>query len=209
MEKVPCCWEHLSMVLHYLKEARAHKSTLATIRLDIANAYGCVSHKLILFALRRYGISPQWIRLLENYYKGIFSKSFSESATSAWHRHNQGIFASCTLSIIFFLAGMNIILEYSVQIKVPDFTTNNTDLLLLRAFMDDLSLMFSTVSGAQTLLSRCMTALTWAGLEFRADKSHSIIIIKSRSMNRTPFCFKSKRSTRAFIFHSFHPFQTS
>ena len=96
------------MVLHYLKEARAHKSTLATIRLDIANAYGCVSHKLILFALRRYGISPQWIRLLENYYKGIFSKSFSESATSAWHRHNQGIFASCTLSIIFFLAGMNI-----------------------------------------------------------------------------------------------------
>ena len=55
------------------------------------------------------------------------------------------------------------------------------------AFMDDLSLMYSTVSGAQTLLSRCTTALTWAGLEFRDDKSRSIIIIKGSSMNTTPF----------------------
>ena len=52
--------------------------------------------------------------------------------------------------------------------------------------MDDLSLMSSTVSGAQTLHSRCTTALTWAGLEFRADKSCSTIIIKGRSMNTTP-----------------------
>ena len=31
MEKVPGCWEHLSMVWHALKEARTQKSTLATI----------------------------------------------------------------------------------------------------------------------------------------------------------------------------------
>ena len=73
---------------------------------------------------------------------------------------------------------MNIILEYSLQVKVPKFTTNNTKLPLLHAFMDDLSLMSATVSGAQTLLSHCTTALTWAGLEFRADKSQSIVIIK-------------------------------
>ena len=82
---------------------------------------------------------------------------------------------------------MNIILEYSAHVKVPKFTTNNTELPLLRAFMDDLSLMSSTVSGAQTLLSWCTTALTWAGLDFRADKSRSIVIIKGRSMYTTPF----------------------
>ena len=47
--------------------------------------------------------------------------------------------------------------------------------------------MTTKVSGAQTLLSRCITALTWAGLEFRADKSRSIVIVKGRSMNTTPF----------------------
>ena len=82
---------------------------------------------------------------------------------------------------------MNIILEYSLQVIVPKFTTNNTELLLLHAFMDDPSLMSSTVSGAQTLLSHCATALTWAGLEFQADKSHSIVTIKGRSVNSTPF----------------------
>ena len=29
--------------------------------------------------------------------------------------------------------------------------------------------------------------MTWAGLEFRTDKSCSIVIVKGRSMNKTPF----------------------
>ena len=74
-----------------------------------------------------------------------------------------------------------------METRVPKFTTHNTTLPLLFAFMDDLSLMTTKVSGAQTLLSRCITALTWAGLEFRADKSRSIVIVKGRSMNATPF----------------------
>ena len=48
MEKVPGCWEHLSMVLHALQEARTHKSTSATIWLGNANAYGAIPHKLFL-----------------------------------------------------------------------------------------------------------------------------------------------------------------
>ena len=59
MEKIPGCWEHLSMVWHALKEARDQKSNLAIIWLDIANAYGSIPHKLIVFALHRYGVSPQ------------------------------------------------------------------------------------------------------------------------------------------------------
>ena len=77
MEKISGCLEHLSMVWHALKEARASKSNLATTRLDIANAYGSIPRKLIVFALHRYGLSPQWIRLIETYYKDIFSKLFS------------------------------------------------------------------------------------------------------------------------------------
>ena len=53
--------------------------------------------------------------------------------------------------------------------------------------MDDLSLMAAKVSGGQALLSQCITALTWFGLEFRDDKSVSTVIVKGRSMNTTPF----------------------
>ena len=187
MEKVPGCWEHLSMVWSVLKEARAKKSSAASIWLDIANTYGSIPHKLIFFPLRRYRIPNQWIQIVESYYVGTFSKSFSELPTSTWHRHQQGIFAGCTISIILFLADMNVFLEYSLHTNVPRFVINNNPLPLVRAFMDDLNLLSSSVSGAKTLLHQCTKALKWAGLDLQADKSRSIVIIKGRSMNTTPF----------------------
>ena len=53
--------------------------------------------------------------------------------------------------------------------------------------MDNLNLLCSSVSGAKTLLHRCTKALKWAGLDFQAGKSTSIIIIKGRSMDTIPF----------------------
>ena len=49
MEKIPGCWEHLSMVWHALKEARAQKSNLATTWLDIANTYGSIPPQIDCF----------------------------------------------------------------------------------------------------------------------------------------------------------------
>ena len=64
MEKIPGCWEHLPMIWHALKVARAQNPNVATIRLDIANGYGSILHKSIVSALHRCGVSPQWNRLL-------------------------------------------------------------------------------------------------------------------------------------------------
>ena len=176
MEKVGCC-EHLSMVSSVLKEARAKKSSAASIWLDIANAHGSIPHKLIFFVLWRYGIPNQWIKIGQSYYVGIFiSKSFSESATSSCHTH--GIFAVCTISIILFLADMNVILEYCLHTNVPRFVINNNPLPLVQAFMDDLNLLSSSVSSAKTFLHQCTKALKWVSLDFRADKSRSIVIIQ-------------------------------
>ena len=86
-----------------------------------------------------------------------------------------------------FLGWYYLILDYSMQARVPKFITNNTTLPFLCAFMDDLSLMSSTVSGAQTFHSHCITTLSWAGLDIKADKSHSIVIANGRPMNTTHF----------------------
>ena len=162
------------MVWAALKEAKSKNLSLATIWLDIANAYGSIPHKLIIFALHQYGVSPKWIHLTETHYSGIFSKSFSQETLSSWHRHQRGIFASCTLFIILFLAGMSIIIEYSLVAITPQFQLNNILLSPMRAIMDDLNIMSSTICGAKTLLSNCTIALNWAGLIFRADKSRRI-----------------------------------
>ena len=101
-EKVPGSWEHISIVWAASKEAISKKLSAAVIWLDIANASGSIPHKLIIFALHRYGASPKWIHSIETYYSGIFSKSFSQEVPSSWHMHQRRIFAGCTLSIILF-----------------------------------------------------------------------------------------------------------
>ena len=70
----------------------------------------------------------------------------------------------------------------------------------MRALMDDLNVMSSTICGAKTLLPRCTVAPTWAGLTFRADKSRSIVIIKGRSMNTTHFSVSSPKEPCDFTF---------
>ena len=100
MEKVPGFWEHMSIVWAALKEAKSKNLSLATIWLNIVNAYGSIPHKLIIFALYWYGISQKWIHSIETYYSGIFSKSFSQEALSTWHRHQRGIVSSCNVSIM-------------------------------------------------------------------------------------------------------------
>ena len=42
-------------------------------------------------------------------------------------------------------------------------STGNVSFPLVRAFMDYLNLMSSSVSGTQNLLHRCVKALPWAG----------------------------------------------
>ena len=80
------------------------------------------------------------------------------------------------------------VIEYTLASSARKFvSTGNVAFPLVRTFMDDLNLMSSSVSGAQNLLHRCVKALSWAGMYFRADKSHSIVIVRGKSMNTTPF----------------------
>ena len=188
MENVPGCWEHIAMVWDALKEARLEKRDVSTIWLDIANAYGSIPHQLIFFALRRYGISDNWIKIIQNYYQGLWSKSVSSSAPSSWHRHARGIFAGCTGSIILFLSGINVIIEYSIQVDFQGFITSSKTILpLIRAFMDDLNLMTTGVRESHILLDRVVFALRWARMYPRGSKSRSLVMESGRIRNQSIF----------------------
>ena len=63
----------MGVLLHGLKGFKRGfcktKVNLVKIWLDITNVYGSIPHKLIIFALLRYGIPPQWINIMMSYYK--------------------------------------------------------------------------------------------------------------------------------------------
>ena len=56
IQKMAEVWEHTAMVWEGLKDARKRRKSMVVLWLDLANAYGSVPHKLIEFALRRYGV---------------------------------------------------------------------------------------------------------------------------------------------------------
>ena len=181
MEGIPGCWEHMAMIWDTFKDARINKKSAATVWLDVANAYGSIPHELIFLALKRYGIADSWIELIRSYYKGLWSKSHSESAPSNWHVNARGIFAGCTVSIILFLAGFNIILEYTTRVNFEGFITSSQTILpLARAFMDDVNLLSTCTVHTNILLERCTVALDWARMEVRASKSRSLVMVNGR-----------------------------
>ena len=176
MEKVPGCWEHMSLVWEEIKDSKLKNSNIVAVWLDIANAYGSVPHQLIFTALEQYGIPLPWINIIKSYYKGLWSCSFSSNAPSSWHQHLRGIFTGCIVSIILFLAAINIVLEYiCVGIVIPDGSSPQ-----VKAFMDDLFLKARSVDEAQNLLNRASHCLTWARMKVKPSKSRCLIMTNGK-----------------------------
>ena len=117
MEKIPGCWEHMSMVWDSLKSSKHNKTSFSAIWLDVANAYGSVPHRLIYFALKHYGVSEKWIKIIQQYNGGIRSKCFQEFSPYSWLHHQRGISIGCTVSIVLFLAAINVIIELTLSLQ--------------------------------------------------------------------------------------------
>ena len=142
MEKIPGCCEHMSMVWDSLKSAKHDKAICNSFVMTYVGVkcltrhcsnirpvclpFGLmlqmrmvpVPHRLIYFALKRYGVSEKWIKIIQQYYGGIWSKCFQEFSPSSWHHHQRGIFIGCTVSIVLFLAAINIIIEFTLSLQV-------------------------------------------------------------------------------------------
>ena len=100
------------MVWSALKDAREAKKDLSLLWLDLANAYGSVPHKLIEFALKRYLVPLDWIKMIMAYFNGMWGRTSSSRASSDWMRYESGIFDGCTISVVLFVTAFNFILEF-------------------------------------------------------------------------------------------------
>ena len=58
---------------------------------------------------------------------------------------------------------------------------------LIKIYYSGIKLISSSVSDTQNILYRCVKALSWAGMYFRAEKSRSLVIVRVKSMNAALF----------------------
>ena len=181
------CWEHTSLVWSTMKDAKLKSKNLAALWLDLANAYGSVPHKLIEFALTRYHVPKEWIDLLLGYYDGLWGRSRSGSTASDWMRYEKGIFAGCTVSVVLFIMSFNVILEFVDAAPLERYSIEGSPIEVLRAFMDDVSIVTTSVPQAKKALERTVKALKWARMKLKTVKSRSIVLKDGLPLKLEPF----------------------
>lgn len=107
------------------------------------------------------------------------------SVTTKWQRLEKGIMAGCTISVVLFIAAMNLLLTVgAIQCRGPK-ADDGTRHPTCRAFMDDVTLMTPSIQGTQWILNALEKIATWSRLQFKPEKSRSLCISKGKLADNT------------------------
>ena len=172
---IPGCVEHAASIWDTIQEAKKNGSDLNVVWLDLANAYGSVPHELLFKAMDFFHIPEKVKAVMKNYYNKFKMRFTTGDFTTDWHRLEVGIGAGCTISVIWFVLVMEMILrsvdcsEKIAKIKSPK-----------KAFMDDITLLTKDQQVMQNVLSRLDQLITWSRMRFKAKKSRSLTFSKGR-----------------------------
>ena len=172
---IPGCIEHAFSIWDAIQEAKKTKESLNVVWLDLANAYGSVPHELLMKAMEFFYIPHEVQDIMREYY-GNFQMRFStDDFTTEWHRLEIGIAAGCTISVIWFILVMEMLLrsadcsEEKAKVRSPK-----------KAFMDDVTLLTREVDTMQSVLMRLDELITWSRMKFKAKKSRSLTFHKGK-----------------------------
>ena len=172
---IPGCVEHASSIWDIIQEAKKTEGDLNVVWLDLANAYGSVPHELLFKAMDFFHIPEKIKNVMRNYYNKFRMRFTTENFTTDWHRLEVGIGAGCTISVIWFVLVMEMILrsadcsEELAKVRSPK-----------KAFMDDVTLLTQDQKTMQAVLSRLDELITWSRMRFKAKKSRSLTFVKGR-----------------------------
>ncbi|XP_052281306.1 uncharacterized protein LOC127878820 [Dreissena polymorpha] len=170
------CVEHTSAISQLIREAKVNKSDLTVVWLDLANAYGSIPHKLIESALQYYHIPEHIQGMINAYFSGMKLRFMVGENMTAWQRLEKGIVTGCTISVVLFVMGMNLIINPANKETRGPKTSTGLHLPINRGFMDDLTVTTQTHIQARWVLKVLEEAATWARMNFKPKKSRSLVI---------------------------------
>ena len=108
---IPGCIEHAFTIWDAIQEAKKTNESLKVVWLDGANAYGSVPHELLMKAMDFFYI-PQDVQSIMKEYNDNFRMRFStKNFTTEWNRLEIGIAAGCSISVIWFILVIEMLLR--------------------------------------------------------------------------------------------------
>lgn len=174
------CFEHTSMIWHQIQSARREGRDLHVLFLDLANAFGSVPHSLIWTAFDFFHIPSTITNLVKSYFHDLQFCIQTTEYTTSWQSLEVGIMAGCTISPLAFTMAMEVIIRASKWVVGGERLQSGHRLPPLRAYMDDLTTLTSTVVCTKQLLGKLQVNIDWARMKFKPSKSRSISIVKGK-----------------------------
>ena len=158
------------MIREAIQRAKSVKLNLDVIWLDVANAYGSVSHQMIQLALRMYHV-PELIQvMLHDYFSGFRMRFSTNSYTTDWINLEIGIAMGCTISPTLFVMAMEVILKAAEDSAGPANLGGGCYMLLLKVFMDDTTIICSKEDETRRMLECLDVLMAWSQDEIQTKE---------------------------------------
>ncbi|KAL1279297.1 hypothetical protein QQF64_025970 [Cirrhinus molitorella] len=174
------CLEHNSIIWHQIQTSRKEGKDLHVLFLDLANAYGSVPHSLLWAAFDFFHVLTIITNLVKHYFQDLQFCITTSGFTTNWQPLEVGIMAGCTVSPLAFTMAMEIIIRASKWVVGGERLQCNQRLPPIRAYMDDLTTLTTTVPCTRRLLEKLHQNITWARMKLKPSKCRSISIIKGQ-----------------------------
>ena len=171
--KVRGCIEHFGSLWEVVKDAKLKRKNLTSVWLDLANAYGNVPHLLILRALKFYHVPDKIVKVILDYFRGVFGRFTGEGIVSDWQQFEIGIFTGCVISGILFVLAINLLKEFFVC-RVPraiEYVKDDVPIPPLKMFMDDCNITCSLPADMQCILDIIQEFMLWSRFKLKSSKS--------------------------------------
>lgn len=118
-------------------------------------------------------------------------KISSRFIVSDWYRHERDIITGCAISAIFFTLVINMVKSAEIECLMKRGVRQPP----INAYMDDLIITTSLVTGSRWILYRLEKLIPWARMNFKPAKSRSYVMKKGKVADNFRFSISGTNIT--------------
>ena len=170
------CVEHVQVIQEVIQHAKSNHKTAHITWFDLMDAFGSLSHMLILHVLQHYHLPRTIIKYIEDFYKKLEGKVKTQDWETEIFKFLRGTFQGDPFSGTIFLITFNPLIEYIKTFKERQGYKINETSVITTPFADDFNLISNNKKKHQKLITEVVEKAKTMGLNFKQSKCRSLSI---------------------------------
>ena len=186
------CMEHSFTLQQALQDARSRQNSIAVAWLDLKNAFGSISHKMVQFALRAYGVPLPFCQLIFALYNPLCARVSTPAWSTGYFSYQKGVFQGDPLSPVIFNLAFSPVVARIKQLNLHPYVTQCGVAVGVTAYADDLAVVTRTASQLQRILDDVAPLLAWMRLSFNPKKCIGLVLTRGAVQKVQPTLYIGK-----------------